>query len=109
MLRLLQLVNKVKTYMWGLAMKLLSLLAASLATLGFYLSSPHQGIWPGAAGHAGRLRAGAILASVCAVLLAGIAYGAWCGLLIALSGLMLVLVALPYLDAWRRQRSHHAV
>jgi hypothetical protein len=39
-----------------------------------------------------------------AVLLASAEYGFWCAVFIAMSGLMLALVALPYLDVWNRRR-----
>lgn len=83
-------------------MNWLSMLLAGLAGGGVYLSSRHQTLWPGARRRVALLRAAAVAAVLGALALAGAAYGAWCGLFVVLSGLMLVLVALPYLDAWRR-------
>jgi len=76
---------------------------AALAALCLYLASPHQSLWPAA------LRRQAFLRWLAVPLLAGSvasavdAYGAWCGVCIGLAGFMSTLVALPYLDAWRRK------
>ncbi|MBJ7312534.1 hypothetical protein H7U20_20355 [Rugamonas sp. CCM 8940] len=78
---------------------------AGLAALSLYLASPHQTLWRAAPARAGLLRwlTPPLLAG--AVASAAQAYGAWCGVCIALSGFMLLLVALPYLDAaWRGRR-----
>ncbi len=83
-------------------MNWLSLAAACLAALGFYLASPHQTLWAGAPARLMRWLALPLCAA--SVLLAAAAYGFWCGVFIALSGLMLALVALPYADAWNRGR-----
>lgn len=85
-------------------MNWLSLLCAALAALCWYLSSRHQSLWAGAQRRVRPLRIVAALLCLPALLLAGAEYGAWCGLFVALSGFMLVLVALPYADAWRRSR-----
>lgn len=83
-------------------MNWLSILLAGLAGLGFYLSSRHQALWPGAARRVAPLRAAAVAVLLAALALAGSGYGLWRGLFVVFSGLMLALVALPYLDAWRR-------
>lgn len=81
---------------------------AALAALCLYLASPHQSLWRAA------LRRQAFLRWLSVPLLAGSvasavdAYGAWCGVCITLSGFMTMLVALPYIDAWRRKGVHHA-
>lgn len=85
-------------------MNWIAIVLAALAALLCYLASRHQALLPAARGHGRKLCAGAGVAGAGAVLLAGMAYGAWCGFFIALSGYMLVLVALPYADAWRRSR-----
>lgn len=80
---------------------------AGLAASCLYLASPHQGLWPAA------LRRQALLRGLSAALLVGAvasavdAYGFWCGVCIALAGFMMVLVMLPYLDAWRRKGARH--
>ena len=75
---------------------------ACVAALCLYLASPHQSLWRAAP--AKLLRWLAAPLSALSVALAAGPYGFWCGLFIALSCLMLALVALPYLDAWNRGR-----
>jgi hypothetical protein len=77
---------------------------AAAAALSLYLASTHQRLWPGARPLAAMLRwlAALLLAGAAASATAG--YGLWCAVCMALGGLMAVLVALPYLDAWRRGR-----
>ncbi len=81
------------------------LLAAGLAALCFYLASPHQRLWRGALGRARRLRAAGWLGCAVAVAAATVPLGFWAGLFAALTALMLALVALPYLDLYRRNRN----
>lgn len=80
----------------------MSLGAACLAALAFYLASPHQSLW--AAAPQRLLRWLALPLCVASVLAASLGYGFWCGVFIALSGLMLALVALPCLNAWNGRR-----
>lgn len=82
----------------------MSLFAAAMAGLCCYLSSRHQTLWRGAARRARSLLCAAALAVTLAVLLASPGHGVWGGLFIALSGVMLALVVLPFVDAWRRSR-----
>ncbi|SFM21802.1 hypothetical protein SAMN02982985_03217 [Rugamonas rubra] len=72
---------------------------AGLAALGLYLASPHQTLWRAALARATLLRWLALPLLAGAVASAASAYGAWCGVCIALAGFMMTLVALPYLDA----------
>jgi hypothetical protein len=72
---------------------------AGLAALGLYLASPHQTLCRAALARATLLRWLALPLLAGAVASAAAAYGAWCGVCIALSGFMVALVALPYLDA----------
>ncbi len=77
---------------------------AGLAALSLYLASPHQTLWRAALARAALLRWLALPLSAGAVASAVQAYGAWCGVCIALAGFMMALVALPYLDAALRGR-----
>ncbi|KQV87140.1 hypothetical protein ASD15_28265 [Massilia sp. Root351] len=78
---------------------------ACAAALCLYLASPHQALWRSVpAALRGKLRWLAVPLGAAAVLLAAAEYGFWCAVFITLSGLMLALVALPYLDAWNRGR-----
>ncbi len=79
-----------------------------LAALGLYLSSAHQRLWPAARAHASALR---VAAAACALasLAASIALlGIVAGVFASLTAAMLVLVLLPYCDAWRRMRKEAA-
>lgn len=80
----------------------MSLGAACLAALAVYLASPHQSLWTAAPRHV--LRWLALPLCAASVLSAIHGYGLWCGVFIAMSALMLALVALPYLNAWKRGR-----
>ncbi|NHZ64105.1 hypothetical protein [Massilia genomosp. 1] len=80
----------------------MSIGAALLAALAFYLASPHQSLWAGAPRRP--LRWLALPLCAASVLAASHGYGFWCGVFIALSALMLALVALPCLNAWSRAR-----
>jgi hypothetical protein len=80
----------------------MSIGAACLAALAFYLASPHQWLWRAAP--ARLLRALGLALCGISVLAASHGYGFWCGLFIALSALMLALVALPYAHAWQGRR-----
>jgi hypothetical protein len=78
---------------------------ACAAALCLYLASPHQALWRGVQpSHRKWLRWLALPLCAAAVLLASAEYGFWCAVFIAMSGLMLALVALPYLDVWNRRR-----
>ncbi|NVD99736.1 hypothetical protein [Massilia sp. BJB1822] len=85
-------------------MNWLSIFTATLAACALYLASPHQTLLPGARAQARLLRWGALPLLTLAALAGNAAYGFWCGVFVALSGFMLALVALPYLDAYRRSR-----
>ncbi|MRX07424.1 hypothetical protein GJ697_06225 [Pseudoduganella sp. FT25W] len=80
---------------------------AALAALNLYLASPHQTLWPAALRRQAFLRWLAVPLAVGSVATAVDTYGGWCGVCIALSGFMTMLVALPYLDAWRRKGARH--
>jgi hypothetical protein len=86
---------------------------AAMAALCWYLASPHQRLWRPALRRGGLLRWLSAPLATGAVVAATQAYGAWCGVCIALSGSMTMLVALPYLDAWldglraRREGARH--
>ncbi|MDC8758466.1 hypothetical protein [Janthinobacterium fluminis] len=83
----------------------LYLLIATLAAVCFYLASPHQHLWLGAPRHARRLRLAGWAGCLAAVGAGHVALGFWAGLFAALSALMLALLALPYLDCYRRTRN----
>lgn len=83
------------------------LLLSTLAALGFYLASAHQRLLPGARAHAGALRIAAWLATALATAAAITALGTWGGVFAALTTLMLALVLLPHLDAWRQLQREH--
>lgn len=88
-------------------MNWMSLGAAGLAALCLYLASPHQRLLARttcASCAPWFLRAGGLALFAFAVLLASADYGLWCGVFIAASGAMLGLVAMPFLDLWRRTR-----
>lgn len=91
-------------------MTLLYLILAALAAAGFYLASPHQRRWPTSRGQARHLRRGACLCFVGAVCGAIQLLGLWAGLFAALTALMLVAVALPYVHAYQllkyKERDH---
>lgn len=80
------------------------LLLSSLAALGFYLSSTHQRLWPGATAQSRTLRIAAWATTALAMAAAVVALGPWAGVFAALTMLMLALVLLPYLDAWQQSR-----
>lgn len=80
------------------------LLLVTLAALGFYLACTHQRLWAGARARARVLRIGAWAATALAAAAAIVALGPWAGLFASLTALMLGLVLLPYLDAWRASR-----
>lgn len=89
-------------------MTALFLLAACLSALGFYLASAHQRLWPPARTRARVLRIGGWACAALAAWSAIRALGTWAGVFAALTALMLALVALPYLDAWRQLRGRRA-
>jgi hypothetical protein len=76
------------------------LLLSTLAALGFYLACAHQRFWIGARARARMVRIAAWVATALAVAAAIAALGPWAGVFASLTALMLVLVLLPYLDAW---------
>lgn len=84
-------------------MNWVSVLVAGLSALCLYLASPHQALWPAARVRARFLRWLAVPLATGAVVAAVEDYGLWCGVCIALSGFMTMLVALPYADAWLRR------
>jgi hypothetical protein len=86
------------------------LLLSSLGALGFYLASAHQRLRPAASAHARALRIAAWIATALATAAAIIALGPWAGVFAALTTIMLALVLLPHLDAWRQlQRENRRV
>lgn len=85
-------------------MNWISIVVAASAALCLYLASPHQRLWPAALARQYFLRWLSVPLATGAVAAAVQNYGAWCGVCIALSGFMTMLVALPYADAWLRRR-----
>ncbi|KZC15605.1 hypothetical protein RHOFW510R12_00095 [Rhodanobacter sp. FW510-R12] len=85
------------------------LFLSTLAALGFYLACAHQRLWTGAHVRVRVLRIVAWVATVLAATAAIVALGPWAGVFASLTALMLVLVLLPYLDAWwsSQQGDHH--
>ena len=75
--------------------------ASLLASLAFYLATPHQRLWPVAARHGRKLRLAGAVCCAASAWAAVAALGIAPGLFAALTALMLWAVALPYLDAWR--------
>lgn len=84
------------------------LLLSALAALGFYVACPHQRVWAGARVRTRLLRIVAWAAVALAVTAAIAALGPWAGVFASLTALMLVLVLLPYLDAWRSSQREHS-
>ena len=83
---------------------LLYLLTATLAALLFYLASPRQQFWPTATSKVRLLRVLALFSSVLAWAFADSALGVWAGFFATLAVLMLALVVLPFIDAYRRKQ-----
>ena len=83
------------------------LLLSLLAAIGFYLASPHQRLWPRSRPQQNLLRIGAWTGTTAATVTAVAALGPWAGVFSAMTSLMLVLVVLPYLDAWLHLRKEH--
>ncbi len=83
---------------------LLYLLTATLAALLFYLASARQQFLRGAASKVKPLRILALLLSLLAWFFASAALGLWAGFFATLAVLMLVLVALPFIDAYRSKQ-----
>jgi len=75
---------------------------AWLSAACLYLASPHQSLWLAARAQLRLLRVSATVAAIASVWLAAIDCGVACAFFIVLSAFMLALVALPYLDAWRK-------
>jgi len=87
----------------------LYIIAAALAGICFYLSTPHQGFVEGAAAQARALCGLGVVFTALAVMLAERILGAWPGVFAALTALMLTCVLLPYCDAWRKRSHPHSV
>ncbi len=87
-----------------MASTLLYLLTATVAALLLYLASARQQPWPPAASKVPLLRVLALLLSALAWAFAGSALGVWAGFFATLAVLMLVLVALPFIDAYRSKQ-----
>ncbi len=85
-------------------MTLAYLLTATLAAVLFYLASARQQFWLAAAGKLKLIRALACLSSGLAWVFAALAIGIWAGFFATLTTLMLVLVALPFIDAYRSKQ-----
>lgn len=81
-------------------MTALYLVFSVLAGLGFYLGTRHQRLWAAAQSQHSRWRGLAWLCSAIATTCAIVAMGPWAGVFSALTAVMLVMVLLPYLDAW---------
>jgi hypothetical protein len=90
-------------------MTALYLIFSVLAGLGFYLGTRHQRLWPAAQARHARWRALAWLCSGAATASAIAVLGLWAGVFAALTAVMLVMVLLPYLDAWRALRAEARV
>lgn len=86
----------------------LYLLLSLLAGLAFYLACAHQRLRPALRARARALRVAAWSLSGLATVAAVAGMGVWAGVFAALTALMLVLVLLPYLDAWRQLRAQAA-
>ena len=82
----------------------LYLLLSLLAGLGFYLACAHQRFHPGLRARKRSLRVVAWACSLLAIAAAVAAMGVWAGVFAALTAVMLVLVLLPCIDAWRQLR-----
>lgn len=78
-----------------------------LAGTGFYLACAHQRFCHVDAASRRWLRIGGWLSTAAAVVAASVALGVWPGIFAAMTSLMLVLVALPYLDVWWHSRQRH--
>lgn len=88
----------------SIAMTTACLFFSIVAALGIYLSSRHQRLWLAARAHLRVLRVSAWGAAVLATTAAIAALGLWAGMFATLTAMMLGLVLLPPLDAWRQQR-----
>ena len=87
----------------------LYLLLSLLAGLAFYLACAHQRLRPALRSRARVLRVAAWSLALLATFAAIAGMGVWAGVFAALTALMLALVVLPYLDAWRQLRATRAV
>ncbi|GAE57521.1 hypothetical protein [Xanthomonas arboricola] len=81
------------------------LLSAAASALAFYLATRHQRLWPQRRLSARALRIGASALLLLSLGCAMHALGTWAGIFAAVTALMLVAVALPYLDAWQQART----
>ena len=77
---------------------------AVIAALAFYLSTTHQRCWKSAQFHAQRWRLVGCIAGVLSTGSAILAIGTWPGVFAAFTAMMLAMVILPYVDAWRHSR-----
>lgn len=89
------------------AVNWISIIVAALAALCLYLASPHQALWPAALARQYFLRWLSVPLATGAIAVAVRDYGFWCGVCVALTGFMTMLVVLPYADAWLRRRRPH--
>ena len=87
-----------------MASTLLYLLTATIAAVLLYLASARQQFWPAATSKVKPLRVLALFLSALAWAFAGAALGIWAGFFATLTTLMLVLVALPFIDAYRSKQ-----
>ncbi|NIJ77522.1 CHASE2 domain-containing sensor protein [Xanthomonas campestris] len=81
------------------------LLTAAASSLTFYLATRHQRLWPQRRLSARALRIGANVLLLLSLGCAMQALGTWAGVFAAVTALMLVAVALPYLDTWQQARA----
>ncbi|KQQ78348.1 hypothetical protein ASF73_05760 [Xanthomonas sp. Leaf131] len=81
------------------------LLTAAVSALAFYLATTHQRVWPHRRLSARILRIGGSVLLALSLAFAMQALGPWAGIFAALTALMLVAVALPYLDVWQQARA----
>lgn len=89
-------------------MTALYLIFSLLAGVAFYLGVRHQQLWAAAQSRRPLMRALGWLCSALALAAAVVLLGVWAGVFAALTAIMLVLVALPYLDAARQLKKGKA-
>lgn len=82
-------------------MTILYLLSATVGAVLFYLASPRQKLWPIEQINMLWLRISAGIFCLLSWCSAALTLGFWTGFYAALTALMLVLVALPFIDAYR--------
>ncbi|KLD69403.1 hypothetical protein [Xanthomonas pisi] len=86
-------------------MTLFYLLAAAASAFSFYLATMHQRLLLQRRLSTRLLRIGGCVLLVLSLACAIRALGVWAGVFAALTALMLVAVALPYLDVWQQARA----